>query len=37
VIVHTPTKLSKKEKKLFKDLAEVHDESVENGAGLFGF
>lgn len=36
VIVKTPTKLSKKDKKLFKDLADSHHESVDNGGGLFG-
>lgn len=36
VIVKTPTKLSKKDKKLFKDLADLHHERVDNGGGLFG-
>ncbi|MFA5996070.1 MAG: molecular chaperone DnaJ [Patescibacteria group bacterium] len=37
VTVHTPTKLSRKEKQLFKDLAEQHNETVETSSGLFGF
>lgn len=36
VTVKTPTKLSKKEKKLFKDLAELNGEQVDNGSSLFG-
>ncbi|MBI2416289.1 MAG: molecular chaperone DnaJ [Candidatus Kerfeldbacteria bacterium] len=36
VVVHTPSKLSKAEKKLFKDLAHLHGDSIETG-GLFGF
>ena len=35
VMVKTPAKLSKKEKKLFKDLAELNHERVDNGGGLF--
>lgn len=31
-----PKKLSKKEKKILKDLAEIHGDFVENGKGLFG-
>jgi molecular chaperone DnaJ len=37
VTVITPTKLSKKDKKLFQDLAALHAESVDAGGGLFGF
>ncbi len=36
VTIKTPTKLSKKDKKLFKELAEVHHEIVDNGGSLFG-
>lgn len=36
VLVKTPGKLSKKEKKLYQDLAALHDERVDNGGGLFG-
>lgn len=35
VNVVTPSKLSKKEKKLFKDLADIHNEPVDAGKGLF--
>jgi molecular chaperone DnaJ len=35
VTIKTPAKLSKKEKKLFKDLAELNHERVDNGGGLF--
>ncbi len=36
VEVHTPTKLSKKEKQLYKQLAELKDEPVDSGGGFFG-
>ncbi len=36
VTVRTPAKLSKKEKKLFKDLAELNGEAVDSGSGFFG-
>jgi molecular chaperone DnaJ len=35
VIVKTPAKLSKQEKKLYKELANLHDETVDGGGGLF--
>lgn len=36
VIVKTPAKLSKQEKKLYKELAAIHKETVDSGGGLFG-
>lgn len=36
VMVKTPVKLSKKEKKLYQELAALHDEPVDSGGGLFG-
>lgn len=36
VTLKTPAKLSKQEKKLYKELASLHDETVDNGGGLFG-
>ncbi len=36
VVVKTPGKLSKAEKKLYKELAALHDEEVDSGGGLFG-
>lgn len=36
ITVHTPTRLSKKEKQLFKQLAELKDEPVDNGSSFFG-
>ncbi len=35
VVVKTPAKLSKQEKKLYRELANLHDESVDSGGGLF--
>ncbi|MBI4406987.1 MAG: molecular chaperone DnaJ [Candidatus Kerfeldbacteria bacterium] len=35
VTVKTPAKLSKQEKKLYKELAGLHDEAVDSGGGLF--
>lgn len=36
VIVHVPAKLNKKEKKLLKELADMHGEEVEASGGIFG-
>lgn len=36
VLVKTPTKLSKREKQLFKELAQIRGEKVDTGTGFFG-